>query len=129
METFQPSDHVSVEVKLLEVNQGLQIFYLRNAVVVDVQPCDFFEVEHCLTDLRNTILEEVEYLQVFACLQAVLWNACLCFLFGSNLVIHLNRYQLLALEVHMRDGGKEEGASLLFQQGFLVFCLRVGRTF
>ena len=113
----------------MEVDQGLQILYLRNAVVVDVQPCDFFEVKHCLTDLRDTILEEVEHLKVFTSLEAVLGNARLRLLFGSNLVIHLNRYQLLALEIHMRDGGKEEGASLLFQHGFLVFRLRVGRTF
>ena len=129
METFQPSDHVSVEVQLLEVDQGFQVLYLRNAVVVDVQPCDFFEVEHCLTDLRNTILEEVEHLEVLASLEAVLGNARLCLLFGSNLVIHLNRDQLLALEIHMRDRGKEEGAPLLFQHGFLVLCLRVCRTF
>ena len=62
-------------------------------------------------------------MEVFTSLEAMLGNSRLRLLFGSNLVIHLNRDQLLALEIHMRDRGKEEGAALLFQHGFLVFCL------
>ena len=60
-------------------------------------------------------------MQIFTCLETVLWNACLCLLFRSNLIIHLNRDKLLALKIHMRDGGKEEGAPLLFNKAFLSF--------
>lgn len=90
LDTFKSPDHVLFKVEFLEIDEGLQVLHLRDVVVVHIESRQILEQQHGRTDLRQSILEQVEDLQLPTYPDPVFFHPRLLKFFLSDFRIHLD---------------------------------------